>query len=298
MLAYVLPPPSEPEAPFSAEGYLRASTGPLAKSFRAMIPDVDSLERLDINSLSAIWRKDLDRYATHYSLDPAQRAEAEKALEQKIAEATTEFRSADLFNKIQQYKEDITHVDRVLSNPASLKFERERAYKQRRELESTRRGLMATVNGWTGALHETWTPKAKATASGEPPPALRTKLDWINMLTMFGMIAVGVCLMLGFLTPLAALGGAAFLTMFYLSMPPWPGVPVPPNSEGHYLFVNKNLIELLACLVLASTPSGLWIGLDAIFFGRMGRRAAPPSNTDGSAVEPTGYTVRIPGAQR
>jgi hypothetical protein len=46
---------------------------------------------------------------------------------------------------------------------------------------------------------------------------------------------------------------------------------VPPNSEGHYVFVNKNLIEFLACLVLASTPNGLWLGLDALLFGWIGR---------------------------
>jgi hypothetical protein len=44
-------------------------------------------------------------------------------------------------------------------------------------------------------------------------------------------------------------------------------------AEGHYLFVNKNLIEFLACLVIASTPNGLWVGLDALLFGRKARRA-------------------------
>ncbi len=48
-------------------------------------------------------------------------------------------------------------------------------------------------------------------------------------------------------------------------MPPWPGVPPNPKAEGHYWIVSKNLIELLACLVVATTPSGYWIGLDALF---------------------------------
>jgi hypothetical protein len=34
------------------------------------------------------------------------------------------------------------------------------------------------------------------------------------------------------------------------------------------------LIEMLACLVLASTPNGLWIGLDALLFGWIGRGRA------------------------
>ena len=32
-------------------------------------------------------------------------------------------------------------------------------------------------------------------------------------------------------------------------------------AEGHYFIVNKNLVEMLACLVIATTPTGLWIGL-------------------------------------
>ncbi len=108
-----------------------------------------------------------------------------------------------------------------------------------------------------------------------------TQLDLINMATTYGLIAIGACLILGLLTPLAALGGAAFLAMIYFSMPPWPGLPPNPKTEGHYFIVSKNLIELIACLVLATTPSGHWIGLDALFFGAARRRrlaARQPSN--------------------
>jgi uncharacterized membrane protein YphA (DoxX/SURF4 family) len=89
---------------------------------------------------------------------------------------------------------------------------------------------------------------------------------------MYGLVAIGFCLMVGFLTPLAAVSAAAFLAMIYLSMPPWPGLPPNPRAEGHYLIVSKNLVELLACLVIATTPSGHWIGFDALFFGARRRR--------------------------
>ena len=58
--------------------------------------------------------------------------------------------------------------------------------------------------------------------------------------------------------------------MIYLSMPPWPGLPPNPKAEGHYWIVSKNLVELIACLLVAVTASGHWFGLDALFFG------APP----------------------
>ncbi len=78
---------------------------------------------------------------------------------------------------------------------------------------------------------------ARSTASGAgPPPPRYTNLDLINDLTMYGLIAIGLCLIAGFLTPLAALSAAAFLAMIYFSMPPWPGMPPNPKAEGHYLY--------------------------------------------------------------
>jgi hypothetical protein len=52
--------------------------------------------------------------------------------------------------------------------------------------------------------------------------------------------------------------------MLYLTAAPFPWLPEPSRVEGHYYFVNKNLVEMLALLVLASTPSGCWVGLDGL----------------------------------
>jgi uncharacterized membrane protein YphA (DoxX/SURF4 family) len=95
-------------------------------------------------------------------------------------------------------------------------------------------------------------------------PSVTRPVDRIDLITRYGLTAVGVCLILGLFTRTACLGGAAFLLMFYLTMPPFPGVPENLRAEGHYLFVNKNLIEMLALLALATTRSGCWAGLDGI----------------------------------
>ena len=73
---------------------------------------------------------------------------------------------------------------------------------------------------------------------------------------------VGLGLIVGLFTSVASVGAAAFLVLFYLATPPWPGLPEPSIAEGHYLFVNKNLIELIAVLALVVTPTGEWFGLD------------------------------------
>jgi uncharacterized membrane protein YphA (DoxX/SURF4 family) len=111
-----------------------------------------------------------------------------------------------------------------------------------------------------------------ASVAPSVPPVRWTSLDVLNALTMYGLVLIGGCLILGFLTPVAALSAAGFLAMIYFSMPPWPGLPPNPKAEGHYLIVSKNLVELIACLVIATTPSAHWIGLDALVFGGRRRR--------------------------
>jgi len=93
-------------------------------------------------------------------------------------------------------------------------------------------------------------------------------IDWSNMIAL---TAVGVCLILGLFTRLACLGAAGLLAMYYCAMPALPGLPESPALEGHYLIVNKNLIELVTVLMLATTRVGRWGGLD----GLIARKAKP-----------------------
>ena len=98
-------------------------------------------------------------------------------------------------------------------------------------------------------------------ATGPVAPAA-SPIRSINLRTMWGLTIFGLLLMLGLFTRLSALGGAALLTLFYLAMPPWPGVQEIPSIE-HNLFVNKNFVEMVALLAIAAMPSGKWFGLDA-----------------------------------
>ena len=86
----------------------------------------------------------------------------------------------------------------------------------------------------------------------------------INRLVIWGQIVGGSCLLLGLLTRTAAVAGAAMLGLFYLAMPPLPGLAGTAQSYSHFLYVDHNLIEALALLVLATTHSGRWAGLDAV----------------------------------
>jgi thiosulfate dehydrogenase (quinone) large subunit len=97
-------------------------------------------------------------------------------------------------------------------------------------------------------------------------------LDNANLITMYGLTVVGVLLMLGLFTRLAAIGGIAFILLFYLCNPPFVGYFYSIPTEGTYLVVNKNLVELFALAVVLLTRSGLAAGLDRIVQGLLSGR--------------------------
>ena len=263
------------DAPFSAEAYLRNATGPFAESFRNIVPDADSLNALDLEYLESTWEREQRRVAEHFQFTDEQRERAEQALEETRAQAQDWFEDPENQQAIADYREQLAEVRRAASDPPELAYERERLAEEEFEVEQQRQQLAGPIEGWTVDLRERWfaiaEPDQLETAGPyEPKP---TELDRVNAITMYGLTIFGLCLMAGLLTPLAALGGAALVFMFYISMPPWPGLPPNPQAEGTYLFVNKNLIEVLALLALASTPSGLWFGVDRLLFGWIDRRS-------------------------
>ncbi|GAB4417438.1 MAG: hypothetical protein OHK0039_27790 [Bacteroidia bacterium] len=90
-------------------------------------------------------------------------------------------------------------------------------------------------------------------------------MDVVNFLNVWGLIAVGLGLILGLMTRWAIIGGIVLLSLYYLSHPPLIGVQYALPSEGSYLWVNKNLIEVFALAVLLVFPTSHLIGLERFF---------------------------------
>lgn len=132
--------------------------------------------------------------------------------------------------------------------------------------------------GWSAAgyLNDSaglFAPMFKAMAAS---PGL---MEVVNFLNIWGLVLIGLGLLLGLATRWAALAGAVLLLMYYFSHPPLIGVQYALPSEGSYLWVNKNLIEAAALAVIMLFPTEHIIGL-ARFFGR--KQAAAPRRTAGS----------------
>jgi thiosulfate dehydrogenase [quinone] large subunit len=88
----------------------------------------------------------------------------------------------------------------------------------------------------------------------------------IDQMNIWGLILIGLALILGLFSRAACISGIVLLSMYYLSHPPFTGLRYAVPSEGSYLIVNKNLIELIALAVLFVFPSSRYIGIDRLIF--------------------------------
>ncbi len=125
-----------------------------------------------------------------------------------------------------------------------------------------------------------------------------TVLRVVDLATMTALALLGLLLILGLKSRAAAVAGALLLLNCYLAMPPWPGVPELPGPE-HSFIVNKNLIEVIALLALATMPTGYWFGMDGVIArwqaSRKGRKS-DSVETGAEAHESGGEPAETAGA--
>jgi len=86
----------------------------------------------------------------------------------------------------------------------------------------------------------------------------------VDNLNQWGLLLIGLALIVGTFTRVAAVAGVVVLALYYLAAPPFPGLEYAMPAEGSYLIVNKILIELAALLVILGFPTAHRIGLDRL----------------------------------
>jgi uncharacterized membrane protein YphA (DoxX/SURF4 family) len=87
-------------------------------------------------------------------------------------------------------------------------------------------------------------------------------LSVVNFCNIWGLILTGTALILGMHLRAAAIGGAALLLLYYVANPPF--TLADSLKEGSYMIVDKNLVEMMALLVLACLPSPALFGYDYV----------------------------------
>ena len=97
-------------------------------------------------------------------------------------------------------------------------------------------------------------------------------LNMADILNTWGLIAIGLGLILGLFTRVAAISGAILLFIYYLNNPPLIGMEYSVPTEGSYLIVSKTLIEAVALVALAVFPTGLFAGVDTLIIRNINRK--------------------------
>jgi uncharacterized membrane protein YphA (DoxX/SURF4 family) len=279
---------------FTAEPFLTDAKGPLAPLFYAMIPDIDGRQRLkvvvdakgqksiDSSALSARWNEIHEDFVNYYrpsaSADEAARSAQQRT--QRAAERTYH----DFCQKLEAYFKancddivayfgalDRFENDKERNQTAPFQKQRhwDRMMELRHEANKWIKDLEAQEKAFKNSLCSLLSDQQKERG---PVPASWNPLRWtrieqINFAVTYSLTAIGLCLVLGFFTPLAALGGAAFMCFVVATQPAFPTIyPPDPHVVGHALLVNKDFVEMLALLVVSAASAGRWGGLDYFLY--------------------------------
>lgn len=141
------------------------------------------------------------------------------------------------------------------------------AAKDAKEIERLKKDITAENAKLWSALGDVLTSDQLAKPplpESKAPMASWRQLEWSDFLVKWGLVVLGGCLMLGLFSRCASVTTALLVLSFYLAMPPLPGWPESPRLEGHYLLINKTLIEIIALFALTFIPTGRWAGVDGL----------------------------------
>ncbi len=98
----------------------------------------------------------------------------------------------------------------------------------------------------------------------------------VDFLNIWGMILIGLGLILGVFIRLASGAGAFMLIFYFVAYPPIPGYTISVPVEGSYLWVNKTLIEFFILLAFVFIPGELQFSLTRLYRRWKEEKARPP----------------------
>jgi uncharacterized membrane protein YphA (DoxX/SURF4 family) len=250
-LAITAPPEGER---FTALPFLQQSAGPFRPVFRALVRDIDGLDRLTLTSAQASLDARYEEIATHYEFTAEQRAKLGQTRDAIKTAFVKTWNDPEAQARIADYK---LMRRRVASVPeAGAPYHAERMAEDRKKLDTIAGELLAMANEPGAELaYQAYSIATVAQMGNGPVPRPKTPVDWVDSAIKYALVAIGACLMLGVFTRWAAIAAAGQLLVFYLASPPWPGMPG-ATMGGHYLYVDRNLIELIAAGTIAALAGG------------------------------------------
>ncbi len=261
---------------WSAKPFFANAKGPFASEFRQMVWDYDGTTRLDSHQTMIIWATYRNNIADHFGFDKKQQAAAQdnyiKAVDQYEYVINLDA------NAVEQYRLGLDRIAKLDADPVrdgvtSLGGQREMV---RRELN----GLISATLKQIDMIWENYETAQNQLATDEqiaqyPPYQLvRPRLAMmdttvIDRVMPYFDVILGWLLIVGLFTPVASVAVGLFLFSVFLSQYP------PTTGRGSS---NYQLIESLACFVLAATGAGRFAGLD-FFLHLIVRKVYGPGET-------------------
>lgn len=250
----------ESKGSWSAVPFFSAARGPFESEFHSLVWDHDGQLRLDRDRMMLEWAKYRDRIEKHYGFDEQQKL----AAQENYAKAVEQYDYVIELNRndIEEYqlgrdRVDALAVDPVRREVASLAGQREEI---RREwiakVSPVLKQIDSVSDNYEIAQNSLATEEqadAKMALALNLPATGFIDTSLIDGIVPYFDTTVGLCLLLGLFTPIAALAAAGFLGSVFLSQfPPQTG----PNSTYY------PLVEGMACLVLAGMGAGRFAGFD------------------------------------
>lgn len=245
---------------WTAKPFFANAKGPFAGEFRKLVWDADGKIRLDRKQTQVVWATYRDRIVEHYGFSDEQAREAK--LNYNSAVAQYDYVIELNANEVEEFQLGVGRIaeldlDPVRSGVDSLAGQRETV---RRELSQK----IAPAFNQIDAIWENYETAQNKLATDEQrerhlpyelvkPRYQLMDTSLIDKLLPYFDMTIGWLLILGLFTPCAALACAGFLGSVFLSQYP------PSTGPGSSVY---QLIEGLACLVLAATGAGRFAGLD------------------------------------
>lgn len=286
---------------FTAKPFLTQAKGPVSDLFYLMVPDINARQRLRgdtnekgelviLDEITKRWKVIGDEFLELYKPTDINNEEAVNAhdklktrVETTLTQSRTRLKKYLSLNvdKIDAYFDALDRFEKNEEREHDAPFQQERRWNRMMELRQEAGVWIKNIESQETALEneffsllkkdafESLNVKEKHLVDTSPSwnPLTWDQMRFIDLAVTFGLTAIGLCLMLGFCTPLAALGGAGFMCFVVMTQPAFPGI-YPPDSAivGHALLVNKDFIEMLALLVTAFVSTGRWGGFDFFIY--------------------------------
>jgi uncharacterized membrane protein YphA (DoxX/SURF4 family) len=254
---------------WSSAGFRKAAVGPLAPSYRALLPEtgdwsgtLGAADRRPADETIAAWEKSV---AAGWETRLVDRLRVVPLPEEKLEAAKRSLETsrkelagwlAGLRPDLEDYRLELARLadQEATRAAAEVPFERERVAKKRRELSAKASAWMTEAAAIGRRLEADWDADlAAADRDKLAAIAPKTALWKGDRFVSWSLTTIGACLVLGLFVKFNAIGGALFLASVVASQPFWV-----PGAQATY----DQWVELAALLAIAALPSGGWSGLD------------------------------------